>query len=112
MNRTYRSTAARTLIPTTPADAELALDALVRRACLGDESAADLAAYELRSLLLMEVLPQIGTDDAQDAEDIVNDVFVAMLEGRILSRRRRGETLATVLRLAGVLARRHARRGP
>ncbi len=110
MNRIHRSSAAVTLSATTPAQAELGLDRLVRRACMGDESAADLAAYELRSLLLMEVLPQLGSDDQQDAEDIVNDVFLAILEGQIQPRRRRGETLATVLRLAGVFARRSARK--
>jgi DNA-directed RNA polymerase specialized sigma24 family protein len=110
MNRIHRFNAALTLIPTTSAHAEDDLDRLVRRACMGDETAADLAAYELRGMLILEVLPQLGSDDAQDAEDIVDDVLLAMLEGQIQPRRRRGDTLRTVLRLAGVFARRHVRK--
>jgi DNA-directed RNA polymerase specialized sigma24 family protein len=49
-------------------------------------------------------------DLEHEADDVVQDLFVAMLEGRIRAPRGRGEALAHLLRLTGVFARRHARR--
>ena len=112
MNRTHRSSAAVStiaMIACTPDDGRFELDALLREACKGDESAADVVVYELRPLLMMEVLSQLQGGDMSDADEIVERVLEAVVEGRIWVKRQPGETLSTVLRLAGVYARRHLR---
>ncbi len=72
-------------------------------------SAADVVVYELRPLLMMEVLSQLDGHDEHDADEIVERVLEAVVEGRIWVKRQPGETLSTVLRLAGLYARRHLR---
>ncbi len=109
MNRTHRSSAALCMIACTPDDGRFELDELLRQACKGDESAADVVVYELRPLLMMEVLSQLQGGDISDADEIVERVLAAVVEGRIWVKRQPGETLSTVLRLAGVYARRHLR---
>jgi len=96
-------------IASTPDDGRFELDALLRQACKGDESAADVVVYELRPLLMMEVLSQLDGHDQRDADDIVDRVLDAVVEGRIWVKRQPGETLSTVVRLAGLYARRHLR---
>ncbi len=108
MNRIRQTSAALSMTACTPDDGRFELDALLREACKGDESAADVVVYELRPLLMMEVLAQLDGDDRY-AEGIVDRVLEAVVEGRIWVKRQPGETLSTVVRLAGVYARRHLR---
>jgi len=109
MNPIHRSSASLSMIACTPDDGRFELDELLCQACRGDESAADVVVYELRPLLMMEVLSQLDGYDQRDADAIVDRVLEAVVEGRIWAKRKPGETLSTVVRLAGVFARRHLR---
>lgn len=102
------STAATALsiTPASPLDAELALDDLVKLACRGDEDAQAVLGYELYPLLVLEACSYI---DGCRAEEIAHDVLEMINAGRIRARTKPRQTLATVLRIAGMHARDRAR---
>jgi DNA-directed RNA polymerase specialized sigma24 family protein len=111
MTSKNRSNAALRLVSSHQASADFDLDALTLRALEGDRAALDAIARELHPRLAHEarqVLASLG-DHEDEAEDVAQDVFVAVLEGRIRAPRGRGEALAHLLRLTGVFARRRAR---
>jgi DNA-directed RNA polymerase specialized sigma24 family protein len=88
--------------------AALALDDLLGRGMRGSASALHAASYELRGHLIMEVWPileDVGCE--QDAEDVADDVLLAVLEGHVRARRGPGEALAAVMRHARQLADDH-----
>jgi DNA-directed RNA polymerase specialized sigma24 family protein len=94
--------------PSTETGASRDLDALVRDAFAGDRSALDTIARELQPRLVHEARATLG-DLEYEAEDVVQDLFVAILERRVRAPRGRGEALARLLRLVGLFARKHAR---
>jgi hypothetical protein len=93
------------ILPQPPVD----LDDHVRLACEGDRDAADVVARELRPRLIAKVIPVLGGRFEQDADEVVDDLLVAMLEGRVRPKRGRGEAVQTLLRMAVAYARRHTR---
>jgi DNA-directed RNA polymerase specialized sigma24 family protein len=108
MNRQNRNTALHLANPSTAAAALLDLDAIARRAFDGDRVAMDVLARELHARLVHAARIALG-DLEHEADDVVQDLFVAILEGRVRAPRGPGEALAYLLRLTGVFARRHAR---
>ncbi len=113
MNHSHRSSAAIAFVPSTESPSTpqppLDLDDHVRLACEGDRDAADVVARELRPRLVHKAAAALGGRLQQDADDVVHDLLVAMLEGRIRPKRGRGEAVQTLLRMAVAYARRHAR---
>jgi hypothetical protein len=105
---TVHATAPVSLFHTSSEEAVLELDDLVREACAGSESALHVATYQLRARLIFEVTPWLDGTEV-DPEDIADDVILEVLEGRVLARERRGESLAAVIRRADALARRRAK---
>ena len=91
-----------------PEESAFDLDALIRRAIDGDRDALDAVARELHPRLVHEARRHLGDLD-HEADDVVQDLFVAILEGRVRAPRGRGEGVAHLLRLATVFARKHAR---
>jgi DNA-directed RNA polymerase specialized sigma24 family protein len=108
MKNTIRN-AALAVTPALPLQPILDLDAQVRLAFLGDRNALDAVARELQPELVYEARRHLG-DLEVEADDVVQDLFVAILERRVRAPRGRGEALALLLRLTRVFARR--RRGP
>ena len=111
MNHSHRSNASVAFVPSTQSQPQppLDLDDHVRLACEGDRDAADVVARELRPRLVHKAASALGGRLQQDADDVVHDLLVAMLEGRIRPKRGRGEAVQTLLRMAVAYARRHAR---
>jgi DNA-directed RNA polymerase specialized sigma24 family protein len=94
-----------TLNPEEPA---LDLDEQIRRALEGDRDALDAVARELYPRLLHEARTHLGPLE-HEADDVVQDLFVAILEKRVRAPRGRGDGVAHLLRLTKVFARKHAR---
>ena len=86
----------------------LTLDEQLRRACEGNRDALDAVARELHPRLVWEARRYLRGLDCE-ADDVVQDLFTAMLDGRVRPPRGRGEELAHLVRLVGVFARKHAR---
>jgi DNA-directed RNA polymerase specialized sigma24 family protein len=86
----------------------LDLDAFIGRACEGDRDALNVVARELHPRLVREARVHLGHLDVE-AEDAVQDLFLAMLEGRVRPPRGRREGRAHLLRLVALFARRRAR---
>jgi hypothetical protein len=97
--------AAHEVVDAVATDGELELDAILQDACRGDEAAQAVLGYELYGLLYREAH---GWVDDDDADTIANDILEMIAEGRIRARSRPRATLATVLRLAGLYARKEA----
>jgi DNA-directed RNA polymerase specialized sigma24 family protein len=91
-------------IPSPP----LTLDEHLRRAYEGDRDALDAVARELHPRLVWEARRHLRGLDCE-ADDVVQDLFTSLLEGRIRPPRGRGEEVAHLVRLVGVFARKHAR---
>ena len=110
MNHSHRSNATMATVPSVQSQPgpPLDLDDHVRLACEGDRDAADVVARELRTRLVNKAAAALGGRLQQDADDVVHDLLVAMLEGRIRPKRGRGEAVQTLLRMAVAYARRHA----
>lgn len=96
------------LVSSPVVERELTLDDHVRRACRGDRDAADVVARELRHVLLQVVRPHLG-DFEDDADDVVDDLFVAMLEERFSIDPAPADAVLVLLRKAAMWARRHVR---
>ena len=58
-------------------------DDLVARALRGDPSAVEAVARTHGPMLLLEAERVLGAAFKQESEDVVQDLFVSMLEGRI-----------------------------
>jgi DNA-directed RNA polymerase specialized sigma24 family protein len=108
MSSKNRSNTARRLVPSRHTPVAFDLDAYVLRAIAGDREALEVIACELHPRLAHEARQALG-DHEDEADDVAQDVFVALLEGRIRAPRGRGEALAHLRRLTGVFARRRAR---
>src|SRR3974390_1802821 len=65
------------------------LDGVARKALAGDRGAIDTLARELRADMVEHAQAHLGRFDC-DAEDVVQDVFLAMLEGKV-QRQAKGE---------------------
>jgi DNA-directed RNA polymerase specialized sigma24 family protein len=102
------NTALKLVTSSTETGASRDLDALVRDAFAGDRSALDTIARELHPRLVREARIALGNFE-YEAEDVVQDLYVAILEGRVRAPRGRGEALARLQRLVGLFARKHAR---
>ncbi len=111
MNHSHRSNPTVVFASSTGTTAQrpLDLDDHVRLACEGDRDAANVVARELRTRLVNKAAAALGGRLQQDADDVVHDLLVAMLEGRIRPKRGRGEAVQTLFRMAVAYARRHAR---
>jgi hypothetical protein len=96
------------LVPSTQAHPPLDLDDAIRRALGGDRDALATVARELHPRLVREARTMLGDLD-HEADDVVQDLFVAILEGRIRAPKGRGEGVPMLLRLVCVFARKHAR---
>jgi hypothetical protein len=96
------------LVSSPVVEREPTLDDHVRRAYEGDRDAADVVARELRPDLLHEVRFLLG-DFEHHADDVVDDVLVAMLDGRIRPRKGPDEGVGTLMRAARLFARRYLR---
>jgi DNA-directed RNA polymerase specialized sigma24 family protein len=92
----------------TPVPQPLPLDEQLRRAFEGNRDALDAVARELHPRLVWEARRHLGALDCE-ADDVVQDLFVALLDGRVRPPRGRGEENAHLLRLVAVFARKHAR---
>jgi hypothetical protein len=104
-----RSNAAlRIVASSTQAHPPLDLDDVIRRAFEGDRDALAIMFRELRPRLIREARITLGDLD-HEADDVVQDLAVAILEGRVRAPRGRREGLPALLRLTGVFARKHAR---
>jgi len=62
---------------------ELTLAQAILAACDRDPDAAEIVAEALRGRLVAEIAPILGRVHGQDAEDVVDDFFVAMLDGAL-----------------------------
>jgi len=81
------------------------LEAAVHLACDGDTDAADQVARELRERMVAAARDNLGIF-FMDAEDVVDDLFVEMLEGHVHPPRGHGRAVPMLLRLVADLARR------
>ncbi len=76
-------------------------------ACDGDAAALDRIADELRPRLLKEIRTVLGPDDP-DEEDVVEEIFAAMLGGKV-ELAASSKTVPRLLRVARNLAGQHSR---
>ncbi len=84
-------------------------DDTIQLACEGDRAAVNLVAHEHWALLLKEVTAVLGDRFAQDADDVVNDLFVAMLEREVPFARCRQDALPNLRIMARLYAEKHLR---
>jgi|HubBroStandDraft_2_1064218.scaffolds.fasta_scaffold1135005_1 DNA-directed RNA polymerase specialized sigma24 family protein len=84
------------------------LDEDIARAFDGDRDAMHAVARELHPRLVHEARQLLGELELE-ADDVVQDLLVGVLEGRVRPPRGRGEGVAHLLRMTGVFARKHAR---
>ncbi len=82
------------------------LEAAIHLACEGDTEAADQVARALRDRMVAAARDNLGVF-VMDAEDIVDDLFVEMLEGHVHPPRGHGRAVPMLLRLVSDMARRH-----
>ncbi len=93
----------RSIPPPTTTD----LDDQIELACDGDRDALAVVAQELRPRLIMQVVAVLGERFEQDADDVVDDLFLSMLEPREWFPRCRVGALPSLLFMAEIFARRH-----
>jgi hypothetical protein len=114
MKTTLRSNAVRSLFNSSASNssAETAatpgdlLDGLVRRAAHGDRNAIAALARSFRPQLVAEARKHL---QLADAEDIVQDVFVLLLEGTLRPPRTRERAVPWLLRTVCSIAEEQAR---
>jgi RNA polymerase sigma-70 factor (ECF subfamily) len=103
MKTILRSTAVRSLFaapePQPPRDL---LDPLIRRAAQGDRNAIGALARTFRPQLVGTARKHL--DNRSDAEDLVQDLFVLLLEGKLDPPRSREPALGWLLRTVATLA--------
>jgi DNA-directed RNA polymerase specialized sigma24 family protein len=103
MKTIIRSTAVRSLFaapePQPPRDL---MDPLVRRAAQGDRNAIGALARTFRPQLFATAIKHLDNDG--DAEDVVQDLFVLLLEGKLDAPRARESALGWLLRAVATLA--------
>jgi hypothetical protein len=61
----------------------IGLGGAILAACDRDADAAEIVAKELRPRLVAEMERALGETHGQDAEDVVDEFFVAMLDGGV-----------------------------
>ena len=81
------------------------LDGVARDALTGDRAAIETLARELRADMVEHAQAHLGRFDC-DAEDVVQDVFVAMLEGKLRPAPRFQSAVVWLLHLVESKARR------
>jgi hypothetical protein len=81
------------------------LEAAIHLACEGDTEAADQVARELRERMVAEARDNLGIF-VMEAEDVVDDLFVEMLECHVHPPRGHGRAVPMLLRIVADLARR------
>jgi DNA-directed RNA polymerase specialized sigma24 family protein len=89
------------------------LDQLVAAAARGDRQAIGAIAIAFGPLLVKEVRQELGELFQHDAGDVLQDFFLALLEGKLTFPSIRGGALPWMKREVRSLAREHLRRrGP
>jgi DNA-directed RNA polymerase specialized sigma24 family protein len=94
--------------PTPANDTQLRddFDQLVRRACAGDRHAVGAIAIALGPTLLADLRAWMGPW-AQDADDVLHDFFVVLLEGTSRFPPARGRGLSWIRGVLRAMARRY-----
>jgi hypothetical protein len=87
-------------------------DELVAAAAAGDGRAVGAIAIALGPNLVAEARDALGRDYEQDAADVVQDVFVKLLEGTQVFPRIHGAGVAWLMRLVRMVAKAYRDRGP
>ena len=82
-------------------------DDLVRRATEGDRSALSAIAIALSSSLLKEVRETLGEDLAHEAEEVLQDFFLMLLEGESQLLPVQGRAVPWMCGILRAMARRH-----
>lgn len=83
-------------------------DALVANACRGDHRAAAAIEIAFRESLVRAARAEMG-EFAQDAEDVVQDFFVFLLEGESPFLPQQGRAIAWLHEIVRTLARKYRR---
>jgi len=87
------------------------LDELVAEAALGDGRAVGAIAIAFGPTLLAEAREELGTAHAQEDADVLQDLFVRLMEGKLVFPDIRHAALPWLKRTTRVLARERTR-GP
>jgi hypothetical protein len=95
------------LVRSTPPSPATDLDDTIELACDGDRAALGVVAEELRDRLVMQVIAVRGERFENEADDVVDDLFLAMLDPRVPFARCRVGALPNLLFMAEIFARRH-----
>jgi len=102
----------RTIVPPTPirpvADVDDQFDELVERACDGDRRALGAIAIALTGELLAAAKDAMG-DFGFDAADVVQELFLAIMEGRARFRRGKERASEWLMRIVREMARQDLR---
>ena len=87
-----------------------AMDDLVRNAALGDERAVSAIALAMSPLLIAEAREALGPANAQDDADVLQELFLKLLEKALRFPEIRGAGLVWLKRMVRVIAQDWVRR--
>ena len=110
MSKSHKNNAIR--FEYTACDFELLteLDAMVEAACRGDGRAVGAISIACGPTLLKEAQRELGELYAQDGGDVMQDLFMAMMEGKLAFPSVRGVAVPWMKKMAREMARERLKR--